>query len=96
MGLEPLVQSTWDDLNQSLLYLALLHLTVVAFAGSILLARALIPSLIYTGHAPERLGRLRPVFYGLAALTGVGVVILAYLWISSTGFMYDLYDHTYY
>ncbi|CAN5741637.1 hypothetical protein BH23CHL2_BH23CHL2_13570 [soil metagenome] len=96
MGLEPLVQSTWDDLNRSLLYLALLHLTVVTFAGSMLLARAVIPSLVYTGHASERVGRLQPVFYGLAVLAGVGVVILAYLWISSTGFMFELYDRTYY
>ncbi|MEZ4521814.1 MAG: hypothetical protein R3A46_09280 [Thermomicrobiales bacterium] len=96
MGIEPLVQSTWDDLNQSLLYLAILHLTIVTFAGSILVARALVPSLIYTGHAPERARGLRPMFFALAAVAGVGAIILAFLWISSLDFAFDIYEHTYY
>lgn len=93
---EPLVQSFWDDLNRALLLLALLHLSVVAFAGLILLARAIIPSLVYTGHASERVGRLQPVVYGAAALAGLAVVIVAFLWISSLGFLTDIYDRSLY
>jgi hypothetical protein len=89
-------QVIWDDLEQALLFLALLHLTVITFAGSILLARAVVPSLVYTGHAPERAARLRPVFYGLAALAGLGVVALAVLWINSLEIVYDIYGHDWY
>ncbi len=96
MALEPLTRATWDDLNQALLFLALLHLTVVTFAGSILFARAVIPSLVYTGHASERVGRLRMPLFAVAAVAGAGVLILAYFWISSLGFAFDIYDHTYY
>lgn len=93
---EPLVQPFWDDLNRALLFLALLHLAIVTFAGSILVARALIPSLVYTGHAPARLSRLQPVFYALAALAGVGVLTVAFLWISNLGFLTDIYDRSLY
>ena len=93
---EPLVHSFWDDVNRAVLLLALLHLSVVAFAGSILLARAIIPSLVYTGHASERVGRLQPVVYALAALAGLAVVTVAFLWISSLGFLTDIYDRSLY
>jgi hypothetical protein len=97
MGLEPLGQAVWDDLNQDLLYLALLHLSVVTFAGSILFARGVIPSLVnFTGHASERVYRLRVPIYALAVLSGLAVLTFAYLWISNLGFAFDLYDHTYY
>ena len=79
-----------------LLFLALLHLAVVTFAGSILMARAIIPSLVYTGHASDRVDRLRPVFYGLAVVAGLGVIVLAFQWISNLGVLYDIYDRTYY
>lgn len=93
---EPLVQSYWDDVNRAVLLLALLHLSVVAFAGSILLARAIIPSLVYTGHASERVGRLQPVFYAAAALAGLAVITIAFLWISNLGFLTDIYDRSLY
>jgi hypothetical protein len=86
----------WTDLNQALLYLALLHLSVVAFAGSILLARAIVPSLVYTGHASESALRLRPVFYVLAAAAGVAVIVMAVLWISSLSVTTDIYGHKFY
>ena len=92
----PLVQSLWDDVMSSLLYLALLHLSVVLFAGSILVARALIPSLIYTGHASERVGRLRLPVYGLAVIGGLLVITFAVLWIGNLGFLYDIYDRVWY
>lgn len=94
---EPFTQAVWDDLMRDLLYLALLHLSVVTFAGSILFARGVIPSLVnFTGHASDRVYRLRVPLYALAALAGLAVIVLAYLWISNLGFAYDFYDHTYY
>jgi hypothetical protein len=96
MNPELLTQGYWDDINRDVLYLALLHLSVVAFAGSILLARTVIPSLVYTGHAPERAGRLRPVFFALAAAAGISAIIFAVLWISNLDVFYDIYDRVYY
>jgi hypothetical protein len=90
---EPLVQALWDDLNQDLLWLALLHLSVVTFAGSILFGRAVVPSLVYTGHASERVGRLQPVFYAMAAVAGLAVIVLASLWIDGLDVLWDgVYD----
>lgn len=97
MGPDPFVQSVWDDLIWDLLYLALLHLSVVTFAGSILFARGVIPSLVnFTGHASQRVYRLRMPIYALAVLAGLSVLVTAYLWISNLGFAYDFYDHSYY
>ncbi len=92
----PLDQAFWDDLNQSLLYLALLYISVITFAGMILFARAIIPSLVYTGDASPRANRLRPVFYSIAALAGVAVIVFASLWIGSLGVLYDIYDRKWY
>jgi hypothetical protein len=97
MGPEPLIQAVWEDLNRDLLYLALLHLSVVTFAGSILFARGVIPSLVnFTGHASERVYRLRVPVYALAVLSGLSALFMAYMWISNLGFAFDFYDHTYY
>jgi len=86
----------WQDLNQALRYLALLHISVVTFALSILLARAIIPSLVYTGHAPESARRLSPVFYAVAAAAGIAALVLAVLWFGSLDVVFDIYEHDLY
>lgn len=96
MSPELLTQGHWDDINRNLLYLALLHLSVVVFAGSMLLGKAVIPSLVHTGHAPERVGRLQPLVFAIAAVAGLCVIIFAVLWISNLGVLYDVYDRVYY
>lgn len=96
MGLEPLTQATWDDLNQALLYLALLWASVVTFAGFMLFGRAIIPSLVYTGHVPQRSERLRLPIFAVAAIAGIAVIVFASLWIGSLGFLYDIYDRKWY
>lgn len=92
----PLVQPLWDDVDTSLRYLALLWFSLIVFNGSILFARALIPSLIYTGHVSERVGRLRLPIYGLSVIAGLAVISFAYLWISNLGFLYDIFDRAWY
>jgi hypothetical protein len=97
MGSDALIQSIWNDLNRDLLYLALLHLSVVTFAGSILFARGVVPSLVnFTGHASERVGRLRVPLFGLAALAGLAVIFFAFQFISNLDFAYDMYGHHWY
>lgn len=94
---EPLIQALWDDLNQDLLWLALLHLSIISFAGSILLGRAILPSLVYTGHVSERVGRLQPVVYALAAVLGITALVMASLWIVDLDVLWDgIYDRIWY
>jgi hypothetical protein len=61
-----------------------------------LFAKAVIPSLVYTGHAPQRASRLQPLVFALAAVSGVSAIIFAILWISNLGVLYDIYDRVYY
>lgn len=64
----------WNDLAVLVVSLWFLVLFTVAFALSILLGHAIIPSLIFTGHLPAATQWLRPLFY-LTAMAALAVDI---------------------
>lgn len=90
----PLDNELWSQIYDAMQWLVLLHLAVVLFAGSILMARAIIPSLIDTEDIPDRAGRLIPLFYASALVGFVGIIIFATLFLSDAGVVTDIYDRT--
>lgn len=63
MDPEPLTSFDWDRIRELIIFLWLFLAAVVAFGGAFLLAQAILPSLVKTGHLPARLLRLRPLLY---------------------------------
>jgi len=63
----------WADIGEFLLALLFVPGLMIVFAFSMLIAHALIPSLIKSGHIPEDLTKVRRVLYtvAFAALAGV-------------------------
>lgn len=84
----------WDQIYDAMQWLVLLHLAVVLFAGSMLMARAILPSLIETEDIPARAGRLIPLFYASALVGFVGIIVLASLFLSDAQVVQDIYDRT--
>ena len=67
----------WNNIHQFLQWFWIYFPIVVTFAITMLIAHALIPSLVFTGHLPESTQRLRLPLTGFAALVfAAGVVIL--------------------
>jgi hypothetical protein len=61
---EFILTGTWLEIAQLLVRMWVFVLFQVVFAFSLLLAHAVIPSLIDTGHLPAATNRIRPVLYG--------------------------------
>ncbi len=66
--------ANWDQLGDTLFFLWGVPLVVIVFAFSLLFARAIIPSLVTSGHLPTKVFQLRLVLYGVAAVA-VGVLV---------------------
>ena len=75
---QSLTAADWDQVQTTLVYLWLLWLAVVTMAMSLLVAHAVIPSLATTGHIGPQVERVRPIFYGLAAIAAV-IAIFAFI-----------------
>ena len=65
----------WAQLWDLLHFLWLTLLFVVGFAGNLLLALAVIPSQVHSGHLPAGALRLRPLLLLLALVALVGVAL---------------------
>lgn len=86
----------WTDLNLAILYLALTHLSVVLFAGSLLFGRAVIPSLLFTRDAPPKARMGIPIAFVGMALGVIGVLVFGYLFFDYAGVVLDIYDRVWY
>jgi len=83
----------WSEIGSFLKVLWLLLPAVLGFAGSMLIAHALIPSLAATRDLKDpRILKLRPVFYGTAGLSLVGVILVLSILVPWTGFLADIYE----
>lgn len=73
---DPLVitASQWQDISSVLVYFWAFVFFLGSFAGNLLIAHSLIPSLAITGHIGPSVTRIRPVFYGLTVLFGIAVI----------------------
>ncbi len=72
----------WHELALTLRLLLLLVGFVFFFAGNMVVAHMVIPSLVMTGHAPEKLSRYRPLFY-MAALAGAAGMVATFIVLSN-------------
>lgn len=66
----------WSSIGLSLKFLWGFVGTVILFGFSMLLALAFLPSLAYSKHLPEAVLRIRPVFYGTAAIGLIGAILI--------------------
>ena len=72
-----ITSTAWADIRWFLILLWLLPLPVIGFAGSMLVAHGLIPSLAESGDIKDpRILKLRPVFYGAAAISFVLIIVV--------------------
>ena len=63
----------WHDISGMLRFLWLYVFFIIGFAFNLLIAHAIIPSLVGSGQIPERIAKLRPVFY----LASAGILVFA-------------------
>ena len=64
----------WADIGEFLLALLFVPGLMIVFAFSMLMAHALIPSLVKSGHLPEELNKVRRVLYPVAFAALLGVI----------------------
>ena len=76
MDPEYITSADWRDIGNFLTFIWLILLFAIGFGFNFLLAHAVIPSLIITGHIPERFGRARRLFYTGAGAAMVGVIFV--------------------
>ena len=82
----------WSELSKLLIFLWLLLIAAVGFAGSILVAHGLIPSLAASRELPDqRLLKLRPLLYGAAAVFLAGAGVIVRLLVSKADVFEDIY-----
>ena len=64
-----ITSADWRDLGNLLTFFWLILLFAIGFGFNFLMAHAIIPSLISSGHLPERINKARRVFYGGAVVS---------------------------
>jgi hypothetical protein len=88
-----ITHANWADLGNLLVFLWLLVVVVIGFAGSTLLAHGIIPSLAASGDLPDqRLLKLRPLLYAGAFILLVLVGVLMGLIIPQVDVLGDIYE----
>ena len=81
----------WGSTGNILTYIWILFFSAVGFGFNFLMAHAIIPSLIGSGHLPARLQKARPLFYGGAALALALVIFALNRAAANAGFLEDIY-----
>jgi len=81
----------WNAIFPLLLDLWLFVLFMVGFAGSLMLAHAVIPSLVWTHHIPQRASSVRPVFYVLSMCSFVVAMAFFYNLAVNLSVIYEIY-----
>ena len=64
-----ITKADWEQIGDLLLYLGAVPILVIGFAFSLLLARAIIPSLVDSGHLSRQIYQMRLVCYGASAVS---------------------------
>ena len=74
----------WDNIHLFLQWFWIYFPIVVTFAFTLLVAHAIIPSLVITGHLPESTQKLRIPLTGFAVLLFAAGVVVLILGINAT------------
>ena len=81
----------WPGFQALVILLWLFVIFNVGFAGAMLLGHAVVPSLITTGHIPQRLGNFRPLLTILGFLSLLVALYVLFSWVSGMAVVYDVY-----
>lgn len=81
----------WRSTGDILTFIWILFFAAVGFGFNFLMAHAIIPSLIGSGHLPARLQKARDLFYGGAALALALVVFALNRTFVNAGFIEDFW-----
>ncbi len=95
MELVPLTADQWGDGGNALKLLWLSLLFAVIGGGSFLTAHAFLPSAIATGTVPQRLSKLRPLFYLLGLAAVVGIALNVVFMIDSLEYLETVFERRY-
>lgn len=79
----------WNQIYQAIFLTALFALSGIAFLGCLLLAQAIVPSLVATGHMRPTLGRVRLFFYPVA-IAALSIALWALF--QAVGLIKDILD----
>ncbi|MBI4308343.1 MAG: hypothetical protein HY684_06010 [Chloroflexi bacterium] len=93
MGIDPraIFSADWSQLATVTFFLFAFVFFVVLFAFSLLLAHAVLPSLILTGHVAPRANGIRPVLYILAVVFFLAALSTALTAFSPIGVLGQIY-----
>ena len=81
----------WPGFEALVTFLWLLVIFNVGFAGAMLFGHAVVPSLITTGHIPQRLGNFRPLLTVLGFLSLLVAFFVLFSWVSGLPVVYNIY-----
>jgi len=82
----------WDNIHMFLQWFWIYFPIVVTFAMTLLIAHALIPSLVMTGHLPESTQKLRIPLTGFAVLLFAAGVVILVLGVNATLDVRNVWD----
>lgn len=81
----------WDQVTSGLVFFWAFVASVVVFAACLLLAHAMIPSLVSTRQLPGRALAVRPVFYVLSFLALIAAALAFANIVTNLRVLFDLY-----
>jgi uncharacterized membrane protein len=84
--------AAWAEVGDFLTALIVFAVLVIGFAGNLLVAHALIPSLVASEHISSRANRIRPVFYLASLVLFVGAITFLTITSGLAGVIGDIYD----
>ena len=92
MDPEIITSGDWSKISGLLRLLWVYVVFVVVFAKCVLLAQAIIPSLVSTHHLPDRALRLRPLLLGIASVSFVFAALIMINVLSRVGLIGNFYE----
>ncbi|MDI3339647.1 MAG: hypothetical protein QJR03_03865 [Sphaerobacter sp.] len=92
MNVEVTTAEQWTQINSGLIWFWAFPSCIVIFAASLLLAHAMIPSLVSTRQLPQKAMSVRPVFYLIALVALVGAIFSLANIVTHLSVLYDLYQ----
>lgn len=92
MHAEVTTADQWVQINSGLIWFWAFAACIVVFAANLLLAHAMIPSLVSTRQLPQRVMRVRPVLYVISLIFLVGAIFSLANIVGGLSVLFDLYE----
>ena len=82
----------WSDVTTTLVWLWMFVGSMIMFAGNLLLAHGIIPSLTSSRDLPVRFYSFRPIFFAVSGLFLVIAIICFVMFVANLQVLYNIYD----